>query len=410
MGYLHGLARTARLALWLRSAAWLALLGPFFFLSYNAANQWTAAHGGAGTIWFSWERSIPFLDWSIVPYWSLDLAYPLSFLWCRTRREVDAHGGRLLLLQVVSVAFFILFPLRIAWPEPSPGAPWQPWFDALHSFDLPYNEAPSLHVGIAYVLARRMRNRWAVLWMAVSAAAALTTWQHQVIDVATGVWAAIVVEAVLAEEPRPQCRRPRLSLFYFGGAALFGVAAFSLRGWAWTLLWPSFALTIVGAAYLSGRVETLGKRRARMPLRLAPYWVFAWLHSRIRAHPPSEVIPGIWVGGPAPGYASVVDLTGELPVRAARHVPMLDLAPPTVEQIQSAVAAIEAEAPNHPLLVCCALGLSRSAAATAAWLVHSGAEADIDSAVERIRHARPAVVISNRLRERLRQWADTRNG
>ncbi len=45
------------------------------------------------------------------------------------------------------------------------------------------------------------------------------------------------------------------------------------------------------------------------------------------------------------------------------------------------------------LLVCCALGYSRSAAAIAVWLVDTGRSADMAAAIERIRRLRPAIVL-----------------
>ena len=104
--------------LWGRSLAWLALLAPFFFLSYGWSNQLAASRGVFDSVVFDWERHIPFLPWTIVPYWSIDLLYGLSFLMCRTRLEVDRHALRLLTAQLLSVAFFVLYPLRFTFHRP----------------------------------------------------------------------------------------------------------------------------------------------------------------------------------------------------------------------------------------------------------------------------------------------------
>lgn len=85
---------------YLRAAVWLALLGSFFFLSYNAANDYAASLASVPSIIFGWERHLPFLAWSIVPYWSCDLLYAVSFVLCRTREELDRHALRLLALQI----------------------------------------------------------------------------------------------------------------------------------------------------------------------------------------------------------------------------------------------------------------------------------------------------------------------
>jgi protein-tyrosine phosphatase len=141
-----------------------------------------------------------------------------------------------------------------------------------------------------------------------------------------------------------------------------------------------------------------------------PYTLFAWLNSLAWRTGASEIVPGIWVGRPnISAYGSVVDLTAELPVRADVHVPMLDLALPSSEQISAAVSAISRMASRRPTLVCCALGYSRSAASVAAWLVADGRAAGIPEAVEMVRKARPQVVLSPAMVARLTQWAETRN-
>ncbi|MNV93048.1 hypothetical protein D3C71_1876940 [compost metagenome] len=74
-------------------------------------------------------------------------------------------------------------------------------------------------------------------------------------------------------------------------------------------------------------------------------------------------------------------------------VPMLDLVAPTPAQLSAAAAAIAARQERGEVLVCCALGYSRSAAAVAAWLLRSGRAASVDEAVAIVRRARPAVVL-----------------
>ena len=64
---------------WRRAALWLAFLGPFFFASYGFANGFASTRAHVGVIAFDWERNIPFLPWTIVPYWSIDVLYAISF-------------------------------------------------------------------------------------------------------------------------------------------------------------------------------------------------------------------------------------------------------------------------------------------------------------------------------------------
>ena len=97
-----------------RAALWLLVLGPFFFISYGFANRVTALRHDVPSIAFGWEHSIPFLAWTIVPYWSTDLLYAASLFLCRTRHELNTHGKRLLAVQMLSVAVFLLYPLQFS--------------------------------------------------------------------------------------------------------------------------------------------------------------------------------------------------------------------------------------------------------------------------------------------------------
>ena len=137
---------------WKHSLAWLALLAPLFFLSYGWTNHLAASRGITSSIIFTWESSIPFLPWTIVPYWSIDLMYGLSFLACRTPREVNHHGLRLLSAQLLSVVCFVAFPLRFSAERPATDGLFGELFDALTSFDLPYNQAPSLHISLLVII------------------------------------------------------------------------------------------------------------------------------------------------------------------------------------------------------------------------------------------------------------------
>jgi hypothetical protein len=404
MGYFHRLFSPENL----RRLAWLAFLGPFFFLTYNFANRFAASHEpGVPSIQFAWERHVPFLAWTILPYWSSDFLYAASFLTCRTKADIDRLGLRLVAIQVVSVVCFSLFPLRLLLQRPPIDGFFGALFQALGSFDLPYNQAPSLHVSLAYILWRQFRGPFWGAWFLLVGLSTMTTFQHQFIDLPTGLWAGVLVVALTPVRSRPECARPRLAAYYGIGSAILTVLAF--RFWWWILLWPAFSLSLVAAAYWTGNVETLGKRGGSPPFRMWPYTLFAWINSRLWNSGTSEVAGGVWVGRPdTEGFWSVVDLTGELPLRADRHVPMLDLAVPSGEQLSAAVAAIDSLSDRRPTLVCCALGYSRSAASVAAWLVSSGRSSSMEEAIKTVRNARPKVVLSPTMIERLTQWAGTR--
>ncbi len=83
--------------------------------------------------------------------------------------------------------------------------------------------------------------------------------------------------------------------------------------------------------------------------------------------------------------------------------PTLDLIAPESPLLHQAAAAIERLRSQGPVLVCCALGYSRSASAVAAWLVLTGRCSDARQAEALIRKARPGVVLHSAHRQALQQ-------
>lgn len=418
---------------WGRAALLLALLGPFFFASYGFATWYTSRLSEVPSVVFDWERQIPLWPWTIVPYWSIDLLYAISFFLCATRAELHTHAKRLFAAQIISVTCFLLFPLRFTFERPPMDGIFGAMFAALMEFDKPFNQAPSLHISLLLILWLRFSAHlgfWGRLllhgWFTLIGLSVLTTWQHHFIDVPTGMAAGALCVALFPDVPgqralfrQQDVARFRLAFYYAAGAALFGVVAW-LAGqnasWLLWIFWPATSLALVSLAYLLGRPETFGKKvegggRGAIVWPLAwtlwPYLVAVVANSRWwtrRAPQASEVADGVFLGRAPRGrdieagaFGSLVDCAAEHPVRpgaaAYSPVPMLDLLVPEPDQLAAAVAAIEAQRTARPTLVSCALGFSRSAMAVAAWLLATGRVSSVEQAVDRILAARPQVVL-----------------
>ncbi len=411
---------------WRRALLWLVLLGPFFFASYGFANWMAGRHAVLPVMAFAWESHIPFVPWTIVPYWSIDLFYAISFFLCRQRPELDRHALRLFSAQVIAVACFLLWPLRFSFERPEIGGVFGWLFDVLLGFDKPFNQAPSLHIVLLIVLwvkyAQYLQGAWRWLlhaWALLIGVSVLTTFQHHFIDVPTGLLAGWLCVWLWPEQGTPPLRawrmarapkRWRLASFYLLGAAALLVPVLLLGGAALWLLWPVVSLLLVALAYAGLGAAVFQKRadgRLTMAARwlLAPYLAVAWINSRLwtRGAPqPVEVAGGVWLGRipcaalPAP-LRGVVDTCAELschaPGAAYASVPMLDLVVPSPAQLAEAAEAIERLRAHGPLLVCCALGYSRSAASVATWLLRTGRVCSAAEAVARVRAARPSIVL-----------------
>ncbi|WP_031250294.1 phosphatase PAP2/dual specificity phosphatase family protein [Mesorhizobium sp. LNHC221B00] len=392
-----------------RAALWLAFLAPFFYLTYGFANWLASRRDDVGSIVFSWEYNIPFVAWTIVPYWSINLFYGLSLLLNDSRQGVDRLAGRLLTAQIVAVACFILFPLSATFVRPqTTGLPGF-MFAVLGGFDKPFNQAPSLHIALLVIIWDHWRHRLGGLllplwhgWCFLIGASVLTTWQHHFIDIPTGAllgFFALWLFPRSGELPISDFRLTRdakarrLARFYALGAVLAlagAVFGASVSAVALFVLWPALALVIVALAYAGAGSKVfqksadgsvaLASRILLLPYRLgARTNIWAWTRDLAAQ---AAVADGVFLGrfptaSEANGFGTVIDLAAELERPAGAtcrwiSFPMVDLLQPHAMMQQQAAGALEKARRNGTVLVCCALGFQRSAGVVAEWLVATG--------------------------------------
>ncbi|ONH53901.1 PAP2 superfamily protein [Pseudomonas cedrina] len=413
---------------------WLLLLAPLFFSTYGFATWVTSQRSDVGTLVFGWETHMPFWAWTIVPYWTIDLLYGFSLLLPTTRHELKQHALRLLSAQLIAVSCFLIWPLRFTFERPELDGVFGWLFAVLAGFDKPFNQAPSLHIALLVILwvmyQRHAQGVWRWLvhgWFALIGISVLTTYQHHFIDLPTGALAGwICVWLWPVEHPSPLLKarftrdpkRWRLGLRYGLGALVLAILAFAVGGGGLWLLWPAVSLGLVMANYLLLGAAGFQKRadgRLTPAARwlYAPYLAAAWVNSRLwtRKHPqPDLIVDNVWLGriptaSEQESFKAIVDMCAELPInpqgRAYQSIPVLDLIAPTPAECLQAAQAIERLRRNGPLLVCCALGYSRSATAVAAWLLHTARAATIEDALAIIRTARADVVLHPAHREAL---------
>jgi hypothetical protein len=192
--------------------AWLSLL---FGALYRLSNQLSAQRSDTAGGVLPWDRAIPFVEWTIWPYLSILLPFVASFLLCRDRAALDQHSRRVLLALALALVCYALVPLRFAFERPAIDGVNGLLFAGLSAFDLPYNRAPSLHIGLLVLLwaqlaagLRGWPRRLLAGWFLLIAASVLTTWQHHLIDVPAGLAVGLLSLALTRE----QCRAvPRLT-------------------------------------------------------------------------------------------------------------------------------------------------------------------------------------------------------
>ncbi|OCG38448.1 phosphatase PAP2/dual specificity phosphatase family protein [Gilliamella sp. Gris1-4] len=415
---------------------WLICLAIFFFTSYNFANWFTSTRSDVGSIVFKWEHSIPLWSWSIVPYWSIDLMYGLAILLVCSHRALKILCLRLLSAQIICIICFLIFPLKFSFERPTLDGLSGLLFDILMGFDKPFNQAPSLHITLLVILwqfyasyFRGVRRYILHIWCLLIALSVLTTWQHHFFDVPTGVGVGCFCIWLWPNDSLSPIKNYQLPKQYFWSSVYFLLFAFSFSiaiyfySWALWLLWFSVAFLLVSVNYLLvGTVgfqkQTNGKFNLVVTILYLPYFVIIWVNSRLWTFKNKSVdliCDNVYLGRiPSNNtlrinhFFSIVDLCAELPIPHFNGqynlIPVLDMTPLTIEQCQQAAEIINQYYKKGKLLVCCALGYSRSATAIIAWLLLTKRASNLDEAISMVKERRHTIVITAKQRIILLDW------
>lgn len=360
--------------LFLSQLAALIVVAAIFYASYGATNALASARANVPEIYFAWERAVPFWAWSIVPYWSLNLLYALGFFLCRDAGELARYVMQLLAAQIIATLFFIVFPLQISWEKPAVSGFSGFLFSSLAAFDLPFNQAPSLHIILCVVVGafylRKARAVWLkaalAAWFALIGLSVLTTYQHHFIDIPTGLAAGCLVLLILPLEGAPlsfaiarEAARYKWAALYLGLAFLTLFAAIlGAKIWGAWMLWLSwaslsFALVACGYAFLGAGVfakNEQGRHAFAAKALLFPYLCVArlnalfWLRGRRLS---DEILPGLYLGSvkQASKFDAVLDCAAEFErpdgAQIYASVPMLDMITPSIDELKRGADELE---------------------------------------------------------------------
>ena len=61
-----------------KALLYLIGLGIIFYISYPLSNWWASIQTDVPSIVFGWEKNIPFWQWAIIPYWTINFVYAAS--------------------------------------------------------------------------------------------------------------------------------------------------------------------------------------------------------------------------------------------------------------------------------------------------------------------------------------------
>jgi protein-tyrosine phosphatase/membrane-associated phospholipid phosphatase len=414
-----------------RALMWSVSLSIMFLIIYGSCNWITSLRSDVGVMQFAWEKRIPLVPWMIVPHMSIDLFFVAAPFVCRTRRELRMLGTRLAAATLIAGVCFLLFPLRLAEARPNMPGIFGAMYTVLTTGDKPFNMYPSLHVTYLLILwphyGRHLHWVWRGLlhaWFGLVLVSGLFVYQHHFIDMVGGAILAVTCLYVVPNDGFERDGatgefRPRLDIalrYALGGAAFLEVAW--ITGWRGFIAgWIGVSLVIMACAYAFAGPAVYRKSGGRVPvatrLMLAPHMLglyvartYWWNRASAPCHWIDErvILGRVLTNREAAEFckdiapAAVLDLTAEhaAPAALLKHtryanIPVLDLTAPSIGQLEECMSFIEAHARHGPVYVYCGLGYSRSAAAAAAYLLHSGRAVSVDEAREIIRARRPEI-------------------
>ena len=415
----------------------LAGLSIFFFTSYNLTNWYTANLSDVGSLFFSWESSIPLWPWTIVPYWSIDLMYGLAILLATSKQSLKILCLRLFSAQIICITCFLIFPLKFSFERPNLDGFLSLWFDVLMGFDKPFNQAPSLHITLLVILWQfyncyfqsKFNQLLLHVWCFLIALSVLTTWQHHFFDVPTGLWAGCFCIWLWPENGMTPLKSKSYAKQYTWSGIYFLLFLLSLSlaiyigGIGLWLLWLAGAFVLVSANYLLfGATGFQKQANGHFPFAITilylPYFAIMWLNSRLwtlKNKPADFIMDNVYLGRIASHntlqtkrIVSIVDFCAELPIGQFNGyyslIPVLDMTPLSIKQCQLAAETIDQFQKQGSVLVCCALGYSRSATAVIAWLLLTKRAANVEDAITKVKTARCSVVISSKQKALLINW------
>lgn len=284
-----------------------------FGLLYNFAAWRTSTLPFVSSFVFDFEKNIPFLPLSIIPYMTSGMFFCLVFFWCTSFQQLKTLTKRMLFVTIIAGIFFILLPLKFSFskPEISNNILKIP-FQFLSKFDSPFNQSPSLHIAYAFIfwtIIRNFASKWKYFlgfWLILLGISTLTTYQHHFIDILTGALLAQISFVIFPlDKENFENRNLIVANYYFLFGWILISAAFILvkfyNPWWYFLLWIAFVMLVVGFQYQKNNVYFLKNREGNIPffkkMFYFPYQFIYWIFLtffRINKTP-IEIAPNLFI-------------------------------------------------------------------------------------------------------------------
>lgn len=231
-----------------------------FMAVYNLCTWYATSLNDLPSFTFDFEKSIPFIPLSIIPYMASGFFFCLVFFSCKNKHQLKILTWRMLFVTIIAGLFFVTVPLRFSLikPDVSNSILNLP-FSFLHTFDSPFNQSPSLHIAFAFIFWSVFKDltKWRtflLIWLILLGISTLTTFQHHVIDLLTGAILAHVSFIIIPYRKKdPKYRSCWLANYYFISGWIFILAALLLDKYfgsqGLVLLVPACGMMMIGYYY-----------------------------------------------------------------------------------------------------------------------------------------------------------------
>jgi protein-tyrosine phosphatase len=367
-----------------------------FMIVYNYSAWYISRLETVPSFVFSFEKYIPFLPWTIIPYMTSGLFFFLVFFLCENKEQLKVLAQRMLFTTTVAGLCFILFPLKFSLEKPEIAQTFLGYsFRFLKTFDSPFNQAPSLHIAYALIFWSVLRNLkkrrlFFMGWLLLLGFSTLTTYQHHCIDILSGSVLAHISFVVFPYRKNDFLYRNfHLANFYFLSAWITASLALLLNqyyGYIWLLLlWPAIMFIAIGYHYQKNNVFFLKDKNGNISILRKilyfPYLLtyrFFWRFFRTNKTP-LEIAPRIYISSRPDrndlkffnSSTIIYDLSAEmeeiidLKTTPSYHsVPFLDIGSFDIEQTKALIKEITKHYQHLPdngkILIHCTMGFTRS--------------------------------------------------
>ena len=376
----------------------LILCSVVFMMVYNGAAWYISTLAEVPSFVFDFEKYIPFISWTIIPYMTSGLFFCMVFFLCKSKEQLKVLAQRILFVTIIAGICFFLFPLQFSFTKPETENLFFGYsFQFLKAFDSPFNQAPSLHIAYAFIFWSVFRNIkkgkvFIMLWLILLGISTLTTYQHHFIDIITGTLVAHISFILFPYLKRDfRYRNFQVANYYFLLGWMLILIALLLNQFSGYprlfFLWPALMMLFIGYHYQKNNIYFLKNQNGNIPwirkIFYSPYLVMyqgLWKFLRKNKNP-IEPIPHLYISS-RPDHdivelftinknTFIYDLSPEieeasfLKEQPSYHFhPIMDIGSFDIEDTQKLITEISDQYKHLPkdgkILIHCTMGFTRS--------------------------------------------------